>query len=210
MSWMLKYKKYKKKVKELLFARSELEYQELMLKDAHYEFEEYYLRYCAENNIDLQSLKQDNEQKVDEIFVQVTNTKNELIHKPLQEEKRSKTKAFNLIYKEIAKKLHPDKLSIFLPEDEIKEKENMFKTAAGAMGSADWGKLLEVADKLDIKPNKFDGIAEEIDLEIEKINKIVAHNNNTYSWHWVNCEDEECKERVVLNFLHQLFGYKPS
>ena len=76
MSWMLKYKKYKKKVKELLFARSELEYQELMLKDAHYEFEEYYLRYCAENNIDLQSLKQDNEQKVDEIFVQVTNTKN--------------------------------------------------------------------------------------------------------------------------------------
>ena len=49
----------------------------------------------------------------------------------------------------------------------------MFKAAAGAMGSADWGKLLEVADKLDIKPNKFDGMAEEIDLEIEKINKIV-------------------------------------
>ena len=67
--------------------------KELMLKDAHYEFEEYYLRYCAENNIDLQSLKQDNEQKVDEIFVQVTNTKNELIHKPLQEEKKIKNKS---------------------------------------------------------------------------------------------------------------------
>lgn len=210
MSWFLKYKKYKKKVKELLFVRSELEYQEEMLKDAHYEFEVYYLRYCAENNIDLPSLQQDNKQKVDNIFTSVENHKNELIHKPLEPKKRKKTKVFNLIYKDIAKKIHPDKLSIFLPEEDIKEKEDMFKAAASALDIGDWGKLLEIADRLNIKPKTFDGVMEELDLEIEKINKLVDHNRKTYSWHWVNCEDKECKDRVVLNFLNQLFGYKPN
>lgn len=210
MSWFLKYKKYKKKVKELLFVRSELDYQEEILKDAHYEFEIYYLRYCAENNIDLPSLKEGNQRRIDTIFSETEGKKNELIHKPIETEKKKNTKAFNLVYKEIAKKIHPDKLSIFLPEEEIREKEDMFKTAASALNVGDWGKLLEVADKLSIKPKNFDGMMEELDLEIEKINKIVAHNNNTYTWHWVNCEDDECKQNVVLNFLHQLFGYTPN
>tara|TARA_B100000131_G_C18085599_1_gene599962 strand:- start:416 stop:1048 length:633 start_codon:yes stop_codon:yes gene_type:complete len=210
MSWLLDYKKYRKKVKELLFARSELEYQETVLSDAHHEFEEYYLKYCAENGIDLKTLKEGKEQKVEDIFTKVENDKNALIHKPMEPERKKLTKAFNSIYKEVAKKIHPDKISIFLPEDEIREKESMFKTAASAMDVADWGKLLEVADKLNIKPKNFEGISEEIDLEIEKINKIVKHNNNTYSWVWANCESEACKEDVVKNFLHQLFGYNPS
>jgi len=209
MSWFLNYKKYKKKVRELLFARSELEYQETILKDAHYEFEVYYLRYCAENNIDLSSLKQGNEEKVENIFAKSNSKKNELIHKPV-EKAQDKTKVFNSIYREVAKKIHPDKLSIFLPEDEIREKENMFKSAAGAMTNADWGKLLEVADRLNIKPKTFEGMPEQLDLEIEKVNKIVNLNKTTYSWIWANCEDEECKERVVLSFLHQLFNYTPS
>ena len=210
MSWLLKYKKYRKKVKELLYVRSELEYQETILKDAHYEFEKYYLKYCAEKNIDVSSLREGNEQKIESIFTNSESKKNELVHRPVEPERKKKTKAFNLIYKEIAKKIHPDKLSIFLPDEEIKEKEDMFKIAASALNIGDWGKLLEVADKLGIKPKNFDGISEEVNLEIEKINKLIALNNNTYSWHWVNCENDECRERIVLNFLNQLFGYKPN
>ena len=210
MSWLLKYKKYRKKVKELLYVRSELEYQETVLKDAHHDFEVYYLRYCAENNIDLSSLKSGKEDRVEQIFTQTESKKNELIHKPVEPERKKKTKVFNLIYKDIAKKIHPDKLSIFLPQDELKEKEDMFKSAASALNIGDWGKLLEVADKLGIKPKNFDGLSEEIDLEIEKINKLVSHNETTYSWVWFNCEDEACREQVILNFLQQLFGYTPS
>ena len=210
MSWLLKFKKYKKKVKELLFIRSELEYQEMILKDAHHDFEVYYLRYCAENDIDLFSLKEENQEKVDYIFSSNESKKQGLIHKPIEPERKKNTKVFNLIYKDIAKKIHPDKLSIFLPDDEIKEKEDMFKAASGAITVGDWGKLLEVADKLGIKPKSFDGVCEEIDLEIEKINKLINHNNNMYSWVWANCDDERCREAVILNFLYQLFGYKPS
>ena len=209
MSWLINFRKYKKNVKNLLFARSELEYQEIILEDAHHDFEIAYLQYCAENNIDVQKLNNDNQQKVDEIFTETSAKKNELIHKPV-EKAQEKTKVFNAVYRDIAKKLHPDKLSVFLPAEEIKEKEDMFKKAAGAMKNCDWGKLLDVADKLNIKPKTFDGMEEQIESEIKKINKIIEHNNNTYSWLWVNCETDECREKVILNFLNQLFGYTPS
>ena len=209
MSWMLKYRKYKKKVKQLLFARSELEYQETVLKDAHHDFEEYYLRFCAEKGIDLQNIKTGKEQKIDNIFLQTETDKNALIHHP-GDKQTTNTKVFNWIYKEVAKKVHPDKLSIFLPEDEIKEKENLFKQASSAMDKCDWGKLLEVADRLNIKPKTFEGMDEQISIEIEKINKIISYNENTYSWIWVNCESEGCKEEVVKNFLHHLFDYKSN
>ena len=207
MSWLLDYKKYRKKVKELLFARSELEYQDMILSDANHDFEEYYLRYCAENNIDLSSLKSGKEQKIDNIFSTTEAKKEALIHKPVEKAK-DKTKVFNGIYKEIAKRIHPDKLSIFLPVDELNAKESMFKTASAAMKDCDWGKLLEVADKLDIKPKTFDGMIEQMDMEITKINKIVNHNNTTYSWVWYNCESEECKDEVIKQFLHHLFDYR--
>ena len=206
MAWLIKYRKYKKRVKQLLFARSELEYQETILKDVHQDFEEYYLKFCAEKGIDLKNLKTSKEEKVDNIFAQTENDKNALIHSP-REKQKSNTKVFNWIYKEIAKKVHPDKLSIFLPEEESKEKEDMFKQASGAMGKCDWGKLLEVADRLNIKPKTFEGMDEQIEIEISKINKIIQFNENTYSWIWFNCESEGCKEEVIKNFLHHLFDY---
>ena len=44
-------KRYKKLVKELLFAYSELEYLNEALTEAHIEFEKYYQQYCKDKNI---------------------------------------------------------------------------------------------------------------------------------------------------------------
>ena len=49
-------KRYKKLVKELLFAHSELEYVEEVLKDMHIEFELYYQAYCKEKNVPIEKL----------------------------------------------------------------------------------------------------------------------------------------------------------
>ena len=49
-------KKYKKLVKELLFAYSELEYTSEAVKDAHSDFEGYYQQYCIDNKIPLAEL----------------------------------------------------------------------------------------------------------------------------------------------------------
>ena len=94
MSWLLDYKKYKKKLKELLYYRSELDYQNDILVDAHQAFEEYYLRYCAENNIDLQALNEVNRNKVDQTLEKSEAATNALIHKPVE---KLKTKQKYLI-----------------------------------------------------------------------------------------------------------------
>ncbi len=68
MSWLIKQKKYKKLVKELLYHHSELEFQEAALKEAHTEFENYQHEYAAKNNINLKSLQEQNSKRVSEIM----------------------------------------------------------------------------------------------------------------------------------------------
>lgn len=206
MSWYLELKKYRKKVKELLFVRSELEYQEEVLKETHPVFEAYYRQYCAKNNIDLAELNKKNDVKVENIYKQAEAEMEGLVHKP-RKQKKNPTKVFDKIYRAIVKEIHPDKLSRFLPTQEIVEKEEKFKIAASAMSKEDWGKLLEVADWLNIKPRFFDGVVEQINLEIVKLKKLIDINEKMYSWHFVECETDEQRNNVVKNFLEHLFGY---
>ena len=206
MSWYLNYRKYKKQVKKLLYFRSELEYQEEVLKTAHGDFERYYSQYCGERNIDLVELNNKNAKKVKNILEVTEASKEALIHKP-KKEKPNPTKAFDQIYRSIAKTLHPDKLPDNLPIEEAIEKEEKFKEAASAMDKEDWGKLLEVADWLNIKPRTFEGIEEQIKLEIEKLKKLIENNKKMYSWAFVECETDEQRNRVVEQFLFHLFKY---
>ena len=64
MSWYLEYKRYKKLVKQLVYHRTELDYQKEVLKDAHTEFDKYQRQYCTENNIDLSKFNKDNSNKI--------------------------------------------------------------------------------------------------------------------------------------------------
>jgi len=206
MSWFLEYKKYKKQVKQLLFVRSELEYQEELLEQTHPEFEKYYRKFCADNRIDLDYLNKNNDKKVEEIFNKSEEKKDKLIHKP-RKEKSAPSKVFDKIYRSIAKEIHPDKLSPSLSPEEFKEKEDMFKQATGAMNMEDWGNLLEVADWLNIKPRSFEGFEEQITLEIAKINLLIENNKNMYSWQFAKCKTDEQRDIIVVKFLFHLFGY---
>jgi hypothetical protein len=92
--------------------------------------------------------------------------------------------------------------------NEITEKEEMFKKATGAMSKEDWGHLIEVADWLNIKPRSFDGIGEQIGLELGKLKNLIANNKSMYSWEFAECETEEERDRIVERFLFHLYGYK--
>ena len=83
----------------------------------------------------------------------------------------------------------------------------MFKQASEAIEKSDWGKLLEVADWLNIKPRHFDGIEELIRQEINKIKNLIENNKNMYSWEFAQCETDEQRDEIVVKFLFHLFGY---
>ena len=61
-------KRYKKLVKELLFAYSELEYVDEVLKEAHVDFEIFYQDYCKKNNFPIQELNQKNATKLEKVY----------------------------------------------------------------------------------------------------------------------------------------------
>jgi len=209
MSWYLEYKRYKKLAKQLVYHRTELDYQKEVLKDAHIEFDKYQRQYCAENNIDLSKFNKDNsnkikktlkptrrEQKVEEGII-VSNDKTE--------ENRESMKEFSKVYKLIAKKIHPDVLGQRLQTEETLEKEEMFKIATKSYHECDWGVFVEVAENLNIKPSNSNKLCKFIKKEIEKVKKEVQHNSSMYSWKFYECEDnKECKDSLIESFLKRL------
>tara|TARA_Y100001963_G_scaffold148933_1_gene227641 strand:- start:165 stop:803 length:639 start_codon:yes stop_codon:yes gene_type:complete len=206
MSWYLQFKKYRKQIKELIFYRSELEYQEEVLKEAHVEFDVYCRKFCLDKQIDLDYLNKNNIERVEQECSRVESVIEGLVHKPRSERKNS-SKVFDKIYREIAKEVHPDKLSKLLSLPEVEEKEEMFKKASSAMDKEDWGILLEVADKLNIKPKNFDGMATEIAKEIERLKSLITNNEQMFSWVFAKADTDQERDQVIKNFLLQLFGY---
>ena len=156
-------KKYKKILQEVKYLRSELEYQEAVLSEAHLEFELYYREWCANNDLDL----------VDE-------------------------KRVSKLYRKLARELHPDKET---------GDARKFKKIAEAYKNGDWSLLLEEAVELEIEP---DNLAELIPLlkeEGKTLKAKIKHNEEMYSWKYYLCEEEqECKAKLVKQFLKQLFN----
>jgi len=206
-------KKYKKLVKELVFVYTELEYVKEVLSQAHSDFELYYQRYCAENNVPISDLNEKHKDKVKKSIpqpkVQEVDESGLVKPEPPPPPPPAKIhKVFTKMYRMVTKKIHPDKFSNREMTPEIEEKINMFKAATESYNSMNWGKFLDVCEKLDIMPTRYEGVSALIRDEISDINKEIVNKKRTFSWRMYDCDDEECKDRVVREFLYQLFRYK--
>ena len=104
-------KRFKKLQKELDYWQSELEYIQEILKEEHLKFEEYHRQYCKDNDIDLTKLNEENSKRVDQLLPKPAK-------KQIQFKDKTDEKYFKKIYKQLARKLHPD---IGGDEEEFKE-----------------------------------------------------------------------------------------
>ena len=115
MGWFLKFQKYHKLSKELIYCKSELEYRLALIKEIHPEFEEYQQDYCNKRGIDISKLKEQSAQKIQSFndpSALVGNLSPETLSKEKRktQEERKESKNFSYLYKRIAKRIHPDKL----------------------------------------------------------------------------------------------------
>ena len=204
-------KRYKKLVKELLFAYSELEYVDEVLKDAHAEFEHYYQDYCKRNEVPIDKMNQENADRLEKVYPKKQNKTDEEGIIQYEEPKANKEnhKIFQRMYRIIAKKLHPDKFSNQEQTIEVLEKIEAFKQATGAYNKNNWAKFLDICEKYDILPTRYEKINSLIREEISEIGKKVNEKKLSFSWRLYECEDDKtCKDKVIKNFLYQLFKYK--
>ncbi|QDP62058.1 MAG: hypothetical protein GOVbin1807_57 [Prokaryotic dsDNA virus sp.] len=189
----IRIKKYKKLLMEVKFFRTELEYQEEVLSEYHQLFEEYYQRWCGENDIDLNSVNKENTERVEAAI----NSSEQRLLNINKKPERKEEKKISKLYKQLAKESHPDK-------NNGDDKE--FKIINQAYENGDWSILLEKALEREIEPDNIHEMIPLLRQESEKLKQKIERNNGMYSWKYYQCdEDEECKTKLVKNFLRQLF-----
>lgn len=207
-------KRYRKLVKELVFVYTELEYVKEVLKTAHSDFESHYQSFCAEKGVPLSELNEKHKEKIERVIPQPK--KQELDDEGLIKPKtlppapnEKVQKVFTRMYRVVTKKIHPDKFSNRELTPEIEEKIEMFKHATESYNSRNWGKFLDICEKLDVLPTRYDGILSLMRDEISNINKEIVNLKRAFSWRIFECEEDvACMDKVIKDFLYQLFKYK--
>lgn len=200
---MRKKLKFKKLLNQYRSLRFELEFIEDVLSEYHLIFEETYRKYCAENDIDLQALHEQNQEKVEKLF------SNKPVPKEEEEEvveNKAMSSRHKSLYRDLAKKLHPD----LLPEGDPRydEYEQAFKEAAAAFDNSSWGDLFDLAERFDVNARNFGPLCDSLKEDIEKISAKIDNEKKTFSWALYECEEtEDCTERVIKNFLMAVFRY---
>ena len=195
-------KKYKKLLQEVKYLRSELEYQEEVLAEYHHLFEEYYRRWCGENNVDIDKQEQQNSKRVDEIIPkpnkQEYDSNGLVMLEDIKQEQKEDMKKMNKLYRKLAMELHPDKQN---------GDEKKFAKVNEAYENGKWSVLLEEAIELGIEPDNFSYLSELLKEEKEELKQKIKHNKGVYSWKFYECEeDENCKTILIKNFLKHLFN----
>lgn len=185
-------KRFKKLQKELDYWQSELEYIQEILKEWHYKFEEYHRQYCFDNKIDLNKLNADNGKKVDQLIPKP-------VKKEVQFEDKTDERHFKKIYKQLARKLHPD----------IGGDEEEFKELVSALEEKNFKKILDICDKHDIIIEVSEELNKILEKQIESTKNMINKEKSTYSWSLYSCGSNiNCKDKVIEKFLKHLFNFK--
>lgn len=165
-------------------------------------FHEVIEEYCENNEINLEELKKGKEERIKQLF-QETNKSIQGVEEKIQEQEYDSKSLF----RQIAKKFHPDTLEHDDPEKE--EKEDIFKTAMRAIEECNWGKLFDIAAKHDLEFKDYDSIIASLKLDIEREQTILKKEQSTWSWLLFNCEDDDnCKDNIAKGFLKQVYSYE--
>ena len=198
----IRIKKYKKLLQEVKYLRSELEYQEEVLTEYHHLFEEYYRRWCGENDVDINKQEQQNSKRVDEIIPKPSKQEYDsnglVVFEDTRQEQKEDMKKMNKLYRKLAMELHPDKQN---------GDEKKFAKVNEAYENGKWSVLLEEAIELGIEPDNFLHLSELLKEEAKNLREQIKHNKGIYSWKYYECdEDEDCKIKLIKDFLKHLFN----
>ena len=200
----IRVKKYKKLLQEVKYLRSELEYQNEVLAEYHQLFEEYYRSWCAQNNIDIGKQEEQNSDRVEKILPkpkvaeQKYDSNDMVVFEEPKQELKEDTKKMNKLYRKLAMELHPDKQN---------GDEKRFTRLNEAYENGKWSVLLEEAIELGIEPDNFSYLSKLLRNEAKELKKQITHNKGVYSWKYYECdEDEDCKIKLIKDFLKHLFN----
>ncbi len=222
-------------INELSFLHEEVELVESIIESSNADFQKYYEDFCKENNIDIDQLNSDHSEKIEGIYndkdlTDLTNqNKNvetscefqQLIriaenqdpdvdhnsNYEMTKDEKEMHDIFNKLFRALAVKLHPDKLSSSLTNRERDDMINMFNKAKTSLDQRKYFVLLDLAMKFNIKtPKNYKQQIRWMKKESEIMKEKVNLKKNSYSYAFSECESEHEKDSLVKAFITQLFG----
>jgi len=114
---------------------------------------------------------------------------------PPETPKKELPKQYKSLYRKIASKTHPDKIS----NDEGKKK--ILQEVNKAITEENYFKLIEFALKLDIEiPEEVPISFESIHQKISSIQNQVKQITKSVAWEWYHIEEEEQKKRLIEGY----------
>jgi hypothetical protein len=120
------------------------------------------------------------------------------------EDKDPFASVYKMIYREIVKKSHPDKVS-HLPEEDRLERCKIYMDATAAYEKKDIGGLIFYAHELRIPLVMGKNELSFLKSSLEKYKKESNILEQTYSWKWFYA-DEEARLSLVERFIKQILS----
>ena len=223
--------KWRKIINQLRYTHQELDIVKEMSTLAAPEFQEYYEDFCKRRDIDLNELNRTNAERIENVYgankerlrafvpysgsteiVSYEGDGEEPTYKEPIDDNREIHNIFSKLFKKLAVVLHPDKLNNKdLTDEEKNDMLEMFNKAKWALEERKYFLLVDYAEKLKIPlPENYKEqifwMKEELTTVQEKIKKEVMSYNYLFS----EAETAELKDKLIEQFLEQLFQIKPT
>jgi len=177
---------------------NELSYVLEVMPEANVLFEKYYTQYCIDNNIDLSRLREKHATRVSEIF-----SSESAVMELMKEEMRKNQFDSKHIFRQIARKFHPDTIPLDDPRQE--EYNRIFQNASSAINNAKWGELFEIVEDHNLTIDNYENAIECLKVQIGKLREQIKMKKQTYGWLLYEAETEEQKNNIVKNFLEHFY-----
>ena len=221
--------KWKRTLNELRFKHSELEFIEDINETHAQEFQMYLEDYCRVKDVDLEDLNKNllaaqalkikehqpernkislPDTQIDEdgaLVVHHSADETDADYDIIDEDAKELADAFTKLFKQIALYLHPDRLQN-LSDDEKAERLELFKEAQAALNNEKYYFLLDLSERFGVRtPKNYKQQTRWMKTKINDLDSQIEKEKITYNYKFAECETEEDRERLMRNFIYQVF-----
>lgn len=190
--------KFKKLLNEFRSNSYELQYVNEILTDANQEFNNYRDNFIERKRVRLEKLNEKHSKRLKQIFSPPSKQK----IKKIKEYKKSRFNS-KKVFREMAKKFHPDTLPLDDPRHQ--EYSDIFQKTTNAIDEGNWGELFNLVEKYDIKMDDYVGAISCLELDIAEIKSEINSKKNSYAWLIYHADSCVEKERLMKAFLNQVY-----
>ena len=219
-------------VNEIRFLHNEKSLIEEINKESAIEFHELYLKFAAQNGLDITQLNEQHAERLEKLYESklpkivaadfsnlesaTTGSLVPYVEQSDPEDEYSELKddveiyeSFKKLFKKLAMKLHPDKINHQVTIEQGMENLTLFKEAKTALDERKYFVLLDLAERIHITQSRnYKQQIRWMKKEAERINYLIREERNTYNYLFSECDSEEQKDALVKRFIAQLFAIR--